>query len=155
MGSADTIDVHLGIGNATGATFTSSLPSGWTVLSNPFDGQLLISGYSLTPMNAGDYKIGSVSFETGVASQMLLGVDSGTSVGGINATPYGYMLAHDTTSAKGSYTMSPIDPGTYAVTASLMVSIFTVLLSLDHGSWIIDHGSWVVDHDFFWRHVDR
>jgi len=121
-GAADTIDVHLGIGNATGATFTSSLPNGWTVLSNPFDGQLLISGYSLTPMNAGDYKIGSVSFETGVASQMRLGVDSGTSVGGIDATPYGYTLAHDTTSANGSYTMSPIDPGTYAVTATRSTS---------------------------------
>jgi hypothetical protein len=117
-GSVDSFDINLGVGGATGTTFTSALSADWTLLTNQDASQYLISGDSLTAIGAGDVKIGSISFETGQLAQMHLGVDAGTRLGSANATPYAYTLAHDTTDASGSYSITPIDAGAYSLSAN-------------------------------------
>jgi hypothetical protein len=68
---------------------------------------------------------------------MRLAVDAGTALsstsqGTTNATPYGYTLAHATTGADGAYSMSPLDSGTYALTATRSTSdIGTAITSAD------------------------
>jgi hypothetical protein len=125
--SVDSIQINLGLGSATNAAFTSTLTADWTLLGNQSNGQYLIGGYSQTALAVGDVKLGTLTFDTGSASQMRLAVESGSALsssvqGTINATPYGYTLAHAVTGADGAYTMAPLDPGTYSLTASRSTS---------------------------------
>ena len=127
----DSVQINLGLGSATNATFTSALTSDWTLLGNPSGGEYVIGGYSITALSTGDIKLGTLAFDTGAAAQMHLAVDAGSSLGSstlsgsqgtITATPYGYTLAHSTTGADGAYTMSAIDRGSYALTAARSTS---------------------------------
>ena len=106
-GSADSFDLHLGFGGATGINFTLALSSDWTLLTNQVQNEYLISGYSMTPLGAGDVKLGSVAFETGQLAQTHIGVDAGSRMGSVTATAYGYSLAHDTSGSSGVYSITP------------------------------------------------
>ena len=125
--AVDSIQVNLGLGSVTNAAFTSSMTSDWTLLGNTSGNEYVIGGYSMTALASGDLKLGTLTFDTGAASQMRLAVDAGSTLGSsttsgalgtITATPYGYTLAHATTGSDGAYTMTGIDPGTYALTAT-------------------------------------
>ena len=129
--AVDSVQINLGLGGATNAAFTSALPADWTLLGNPSGGGYVIGGYSMTALATGDVKLGTLTFDSGSAAQMHVSVDAGSTLssstiagsqGTITATPYGYTLAHSTTGADGSYTISPLDPGSYALTASRSVS---------------------------------
>ena len=129
--AVDSVQINLGLGSATNATFSSALTSDWTLLGNPSGGEYVIGGYSVTPLVTGDIKLGTLAFDTGSAAQMHLAVDAGSSLGSstvtgsqgtIMATPYGMTLGHSTSGADGAYTISPLDPGTYALTASRSTS---------------------------------
>ena len=117
-GTADSFDVNLDLGGATGVTFTTALSGDWTLLNNQVSSKYFISGYSMTSLGAGDVKLGSIAFETGQLAQMHIGVDAGTRLSSVNATAYGYTLAHDTSGSSGAYSITPIDAGSYALTAS-------------------------------------
>ena len=120
--ATDAMDIHIGIGSGAGATFTSSLTSDWTLLGNATGNEYVIGGYSLTPLAVGDVKVGTLTFDTGSAAQMHLSVNAGTTVGGVNATPYGYNIAHSTTGADGSYAITPLDAGSYTEAATRSTS---------------------------------
>ena len=126
------MDLHIGVGTGTGALFISSLITDWALQSNQVGNELLISGMSLTPLAAGDVKVGTITFEIGSATQMQLSVDTGTKVGSVNATPYSYNIAHATTGADGAYAITPLEVGSYAETASRSTSdIGTAITSAD------------------------
>jgi hypothetical protein len=135
--AVDSIQINLGLGSATNTAFTSTLSADWTLLGNTAGNEYIIGGYSMTSLASGDLKLGTLTFDTGAASQMRLAVDTGsalssTTQGVINATPYGYTLAHVTTGADGAYSMSPLDAGTYALTATRSTSdIGTAITSAD------------------------
>ena len=135
--AVDSIQINLGLGSATNTAFTSTLSADWTLLGNTAGNEYIIGGYSMTALTTGDLKLGTLTFDTGSASQMRLAVDTGsalssTSQGAINATPYGYTLAHVTTGADGAYSMSPLDAGTYALMATRSTSdIGTAITSAD------------------------
>ena len=61
----------------------------------------------MTPLGAGDVKLGSVAFETGQLAQTHIGVDAGSRMGSVTATAYGYSLAHDTSGSSGVYSITP------------------------------------------------
>ena len=117
-GTADSFDINLGLGGATGVTFTSALSGDWTLLTNQVSNKYFISGYSMTSLSVGDVKVGSIAFETGQLSQMHIGVEADTRLGSVNATLFGYTVAHDMTGSSGTYSITPIDSGSYALTAS-------------------------------------
>ena len=130
--ATDALDIFIGVGTGTGASFTSSLTTDFTLMSNQVGNELLIGGMSLTPLAAGDVKVGTIAFETGSAAQMHLSVDKGTTVGSVNATPYGYNVAHATTGADGTYAITSVDAGNYTETASRSTSdIGTAITSAD------------------------
>ena len=139
--SVDSVQIHLGFGATTNASFVSALTSDWTLLGNRSGGEYVIGGYSVTALATGDVKLGTVSFDTGSAVQLHLAVDAGSSLGSstvtgslgtITATPYGMTLSHSTTGADGAHAMSPLDPGAYALTATRSTSdIGTAITSAD------------------------
>ena len=102
------------------------------MLNNQDSEGYFIGGYSMTALAAGDVKVGSISFETGQLPSMHIGVGAGTRLGAADATPYGYNLAHATTGSSGAFTITPIDAGAYALTASRAISdIGTTINSAD------------------------
>ena len=112
------VDVSLNLGGATGATFNSTLSSDWAFQSNQTSNGYFISGVSLNAIGTGDVKVGSISFDTGLLSQTQLGINAGTKLGSANVSPYGFTLAHDTSTASGAYSITPIDAGSYALIAT-------------------------------------
>jgi hypothetical protein len=133
----DSIQINLGLGSVTNASFTSTLSADWTLLGNTAGNEYIIGGYSMTALASGDVKLGTLTFDTAAASQMRLALDAGTALsssvqGTINATPYGYTLTHATTGADGAYTMTAIDPGTYSMSAARSTTdIGTAITSAD------------------------
>lgn len=125
--AADSIQINLGLGSATNVAFASALTADWTLLGNTTGSQYIIGGYSMNTLAIGDVKLGTLTFDTGAASQMRLTMDAGSALsstvqGSVNATPYGYMLTHASTGADGVYTMTAIDTGTYALSATRSIS---------------------------------
>ena len=129
--SLEGFDLHLDVGGSANATFSSAL-SDWTVVNNASNGKLLVSAFcavtttTSTAIGAGDVKLGTLSFDAGAASQIHFGLDSGTGIvdGGdsVSAAISGWSLAHSTTGADGSYTMTAVDAGAYALSAGRSAS---------------------------------
>ena len=124
--SMDAFDLNLDLGSVSNASFTSALDSSWNVLGNASGASFFASGYSLTALGSGDVKLGTLVFDTGSASSTHIAVKSGTDIALNNvatgSTPFAFALAHSTTGSDGGYTLTALDPGAYAVTASRDVS---------------------------------
>ena len=129
--SLEAFDLRLDVGGSANATFTLAL-SDWTVANNASNGKLLVSAFcavtstTSSAVGAGDVKLGTLSFDTGAASQIHFGLDSGSGIvdsgGSISAAISGWSLAHSTTGADGSYTMTAVDAGVYALSAGRSAS---------------------------------
>ena len=118
----DSFDLNLDFGTGTNAAFISAMDSSWTLLNNSSTSSLLISAYSMTATGSGDLKLGSLAFEVGSAGQAHIGVNGGSDVSfndvATKATAFAYDMAHSTTGADGSFTISSVASGSYGLTAS-------------------------------------
>jgi uncharacterized delta-60 repeat protein len=110
----------LEMAGASAITFSSNT-NGWTMLSNASGTSLTVGGFATASTNAvtaGDFKLGSVSFNTAAGAQ---GVDlrllSGE-VGDTTASAYSVASARTATDANGAYSITDLQPGSYTLTAS-------------------------------------
>jgi hypothetical protein len=119
-------DLHLDVGGNANASFSSTLSADWFVTSNLTNGKLLVSAASTTSISAGDVKLGTLSFDSAAATQIHFGLDSGSGIvdDGVSiiAPTSGWSLAHATTGINGSYTLTAVDSGAYALSAGRSTS---------------------------------
>ena len=121
----------LEITNASGISFTAgTLPNtstggtGWTLITNAIGTNLTVGGFandSTAAVAAGDFKLGTITFETATAQRADLHLFSGD-VGSASATAYGLSVARTSSSATGTYSISTLEPGSYDITASRAVT---------------------------------
>jgi hypothetical protein len=133
--AAESLGFDLNISNASGITFTAgTLPNtstggtGWTLITNAIGTNLTVGGFandSTAAIAAGDFKLGTITFETATAQRADLQLLSGD-VGSASATAYGLSVARTSTGAiggaTGAYSISTLEPGSYDITASRAVT---------------------------------
>ena len=103
----------------TGAfTAAQSLPAGWSVVTNPTAGSLILGGIGLTNLT-GWSQLGAVSFTLPAgASQTQINLTAGD-IGNTAATPFGLNWAAATTGSNGGFVLTAPTADTYSMTASL------------------------------------
>jgi Ca2+-binding RTX toxin-like protein len=121
----------LQITNASGITFTAgALPNtstggtGWTVITNALGANLTVGGFandSTAAIAAGDFKLGTITFETATAQRADLHVINGD-VGLARATAFGMSMARTGSDASGQYSLIELQAGSYDITASRAVT---------------------------------
>jgi Ca2+-binding RTX toxin-like protein/methionine-rich copper-binding protein CopC len=129
--AAESLGFDLNISNASGITFTAgTLPNtstggtGWTLITNAIGTNLTVGGFandSTAAIAAGDFKLGTITFETATAQRADLQLLSGD-VGSASASAYGLSVARTSTSATGAYSISTLEPGSYDITATRAVT---------------------------------
>ena len=123
ISSMDAFDLNLDVGGGSNVTFTSTLDAtSWPVYWSASGSSVLASGFSMTAASAGDIKLGTLSFDAGASSATHIAIKSGTDIALNNiatyAAPFSYVSAQGVTGADGGYSVSALDPGSYALTAS-------------------------------------
>jgi hypothetical protein len=122
----------LNISNASGISFrAAALPNtasgggtDWLLTPNASGTTLSvagITGISSAAIAAGDFKLGTITFETGSALLADLQLLSGD-VGSSTASAYGLSMARASSSATGAFSISTLEPGSYDITASRAVT---------------------------------
>ena len=126
--SYENFTANLHVTGATSIAFATSLDTlKWTVLANTPVGSnnsIEVGGYTAdtrAALAAGDTKLGTVSFESGAATQVGLVLDFGQA-GQVNGGSYGQALAHGMSNASGHYNVTGLDAGSYALTGTRTVS---------------------------------
>ena len=127
VGAYENVGFKLEIAGASGITFTASaLPattgasSGWSLLNTVSATTLKVGGFTSIASDAvaaTDFKLGSVTFDTGAGAQ---GVDLRLltgEVGNTTASAYGLSAARTSVLADGTFNFN-VQPGNYSLTAS-------------------------------------
>jgi Ca2+-binding RTX toxin-like protein len=132
VGSAvENIGFELEITNASGISFsagtlpnTSTGAAGWTLITNASGSNLDVAGFandSSAAVVAGDFKLGTITFETASLQRADLHLLSGA-VGSTSATAYGLSMARNNSNASGEFSFSTLEPGSYGLSATRSVS---------------------------------
>ena len=127
-GSYENFNANVHVTGASSVAFASNLDANkWTVLANTLAGSnnsILIGGFTsdvAAAVGSRDYKLGTVSFESGAATQVGLVLDFGQT-GQTSGGSYGQSLARMMSDASGHFEVSGIDAGSYALAATRSVS---------------------------------
>jgi subtilisin-like proprotein convertase family protein len=119
--ASQNVGFELNLGTGAQAQFTQDAAlNSWTVVGNAQPTGYALAAFTAdanTALAAGSYRLGTLSFSTGVAPQAQIGLVTGE-VGTVTSTPYAINLARTVTDVAGSYTLTELDPGAYALQAS-------------------------------------
>ena len=123
----ENVGFEIEVPKATGITFSAGAfpanaagASGWTMIANADGNKLSVGGFANEAsyaVAAGDFKLGTVRFETGSAQSVDL-LFLGGDVGGGTASAYGMSGARTSTDASGAYSLSTLQSGNYSLTAT-------------------------------------
>jgi len=129
--AVENMGFELEISNASGISFsaetlpnTSTGATGWTLITNASGTNVNVAGFandSSAAVAAGDFKLGTITFETASMQRADLRLLSGE-VGYTSSSAYGLSMARTSSNASGAFSISTLEPGSYGLSATRSVN---------------------------------